>query len=118
MRRYSSRAMAVGLALVLVIALLAVLAPVTAQASGWGPNHGPRMGHQMHNGGSAYFNPNHLPRVVVRDDDYKTEWWGYELRGGHYVRFYCPQRFGDGEHDYTPSVRPLVAGPVWTGPVN
>ena len=84
MRRYSSRALVVSLALVLAVVLVAVLAPATAQAGG--PGHGPRMGHQYHNSGSAYFNPNHLPRVVTRDKDNETEWWSYQLRGGHYVR--------------------------------
>lgn len=112
MRRFSSKAMVVSLTLVLLFSLFAALTPATVQAGGWGPHHGggPNYGQQWHHGGNAQFNPNHLPGVIIRKDDYKQSWFGYKLQGGHYVRFYIPRRFGDGEQNYRPSVRALVAG--------
>lgn len=118
MRRFSSKAMVASLTVVLMIALFAALTPATAQAGGWGPRHGgggPGYGQQWHNGGSAHFNPNHLPRVIIRKNDDQKAWFGYKLQGGHYVRFFIPRRFGDGEQNYRPSVRALIPGPVLAG---
>lgn len=100
------------LALVLLVALLfgtfAAMVPAAAEASGMGghPHYGKHM--KMHTG-RAYFKPNQLPNPFTRDFDGDCEWWRYELRGGRYVRVYCPCRFGDQEVDYGVNARHLWA---------
>ena len=52
-----------------------------------------------------HFSPNQLPNPFVRDFDGDCEWWRYELRGGRYVRVYCPCKYGDAEISYRRDVR-------------
>lgn len=105
----SYRMLAFVLVFAVMFGLFAAMAPATAEASGMGGH--PRYARQMHghpmymHGGKAYFKPNHLPRIVTRDFGSDCDWWRYELRGGRYVRVYCPCRYGDQEVDYGPQHR-------------
>ena len=101
MNRKSYRIFAIVLVLAFVFGTFAAMVPATAEASGMG-------GHpqkHMKASGKAYFHPNQLPNPFVRDFDGDCEWWRYELRGGRYVRVYCPCRYGDAEIDYRHDVR-------------
>jgi hypothetical protein len=90
------------LALAFVFGTFAAMVPTTAEASGMG-GHPPKHAHMAKN--NAHFSPNQLPNPFVRDFDGDCEWWRYELRGGRYVRVYCPCKYGDAEISYRRDVR-------------
>lgn len=108
MFRKSYRMLTFVLVFAVMFGLFAAMAPAEAQAAGMGG--GPRYGKTMKmDTGSARFEPNELPNPFVRDFEGKCEWWQYELRGGSYVRTYCPCKYGDVEVDYSINHRQIFA---------
>jgi hypothetical protein len=112
MNRSSYRMLSFVVVFAVMLGLGMSMMPASAEASGMGgqphPMYWQRHHKSMHTG-SAYFKPNELPKIVERDVGDRCQWWRYELRGGRYVRTYCPCRFGDQEVDYSPNPRQLWA---------
>lgn len=95
--------------LALILGLAGLLIPAAARAGTSGMV-------MMHVGGSAKFTPNELPRVIIRDHDNSCNWFGYVLGPHGYRRVIHPCRFADGERNYRPSVRALLARPILVAP--
>ena len=115
MNRNSYRMLALVLVFAMMLGVTMSMMPAAAQAHGMG---GPPMYHKaksMHTG-SAYFKPNQLPNPLYRDVGDRCQWWRYELRGGRYVRTYCPCRYGDQEVDYSLNHRGMWAQYVNAAP--
>lgn len=100
------RLLAFVLVLAFVVGTFAAMLPATAEASGMG-GHPPKHAKMAKN--NPHFSLDQLPNPFVRDFDGDCEWWRYELRGGRYVRVYCPCKYGDAEISYRDNVRGLWA---------
>jgi len=103
MYRKSYRVLALVFVLALAFGTFAALAPATAEASGMGGHHAKPVK------SNPNFSQDQLPNPFVRDFDGDCVWWKYELKNGHYVRTYCPCRYGDQEVSYRRDVRAMWA---------
>jgi len=104
MSRQSYRMLAFVLVLAFVFGTVAAMAPATAEASGLAGHPPKPMAKNNPN-----FSPDQMPNPFVRDFDGACEWWSYKLVGDHYVRVYCPCKYGDSEISYRKDVRSLWA---------